>query len=602
MKSVRLLPLLIAAGCVDQAPKGVESQGTGANLSVDYFGGSDVVGFHFSIERVACDASDAFSPLLIEANVDLVDGIFPGQIELVEQVYSEETRHLGADLFTALEPGCYDVTAAPASAIDGDDWSPSSDCSVANADGLRVRDGQTTEATLISQCVGDEMGALDTLVTLNHPPVVSVDYPTEDRNGDGIANGDDGKFNYECEPVEICATIYDEDDDPIETDWNITPAAGVYSVTEGSLNVIGFEDGHRVWEQCIEVVTRLTDTYDVSVTVWDLGYEGGAITRIEDLVSPEQSRDVMVSPIHTNWAEEPLCFDDAGALVPVDGVDIHREAGCSYVSAEQYYCSGLYGVDADVVAFLCDGRDLDERALYPNCDGSDAGPPPPPAEVNCDGVDNDLDGTVDEGSSYTRAWSYSSGAGGSSGAGAIRSVHSDYSEYDSEYTFTAVIAGSAVNGAAIIVNQGGVPGSDEAPEIYVDCNSGSPIVSVYAYNAHNMFTAHSDGSNAAGTQAPDRVVSSLNDADFLRSAACSFDGTNTTMTLTVDATEINAHTPLYSSVWPRPIMDADLGVWFYPVAGARFTYTSGWVTGLTAPTYGGYDIHRVTTTETTECH
>jgi hypothetical protein len=259
-------------------------------------------------------------------------------------------------------------------------------------------------------------------------------------------------------------------------------------------------------------------------------------------------------------------------------------------------------VDADVVAFLCDGRDLDERALYPNCDGSDDGPPPPPAEVTCDGIDNDGDGTVDEGSSYTRAWSYTGGAGGSAGAGAIRSVRSDYSEYDSEYTFTAVIAGSAVNGAAIIVNQGGVPGSDEAPEIYVDCNSGSPIVSVYAYNAHNMFTAHSDGSNAAGIQAPDRVVSSLNDADFLRSAACSFDGTNTTMTLTVDATEINAHTPLYSSVWPRPIMDADLGVWFYPVAGARFTYSGGWVTGLTVPTYGGYDIHRVTTTETTECH
>ena len=109
------IPLLALAACVDAPADKAAGQGTGAKLSVDYFGGSDVVGFHFSIERVACDASDAFSPLLIEANVDLVDGIFPGMIALVEQVYSEETRHLGADLFTALEPGCYDVTAAPAS-------------------------------------------------------------------------------------------------------------------------------------------------------------------------------------------------------------------------------------------------------------------------------------------------------------------------------------------------------------------------------------------------------------------------------------------------------------------------------------------------------
>jgi hypothetical protein len=355
---------LATVACVD-GPSSSQKLGTGALLSVDYFGGSDVVGFHFQIERVACDASDAFEPLSIEANVDLVDGIFPGMISLVEETYDAASRHLGADLFTTLPAGCYDVTAAPASALDGDDWTPSSDCSVASTEGLEVRDGQTTEALLISQCVGDENGALDTLVTLNHPPVVSVDYPTDDRNGDGVANGDDGKFNYECEPVEICVTVTDVDDDPIDIDWNISPAA--FSFTPGPMTVIGFEDGHRVWEQCVEYVTRYTNTYDVTVTAWDLGYSGGSLVTIESLVSPEESHDSLVSPIHTNWIEDPLCFED-GVLVPAPGVDIHREPGCGITTAEQYYCSGAYAVDPEIVAFLCDGTDLNEELLYPTCD------------------------------------------------------------------------------------------------------------------------------------------------------------------------------------------------------------------------------------------
>ncbi len=603
MRNRTLIALLLASGCVDgaQKPAGL---GTGALLSMDYFGGSDVVGFHYEIERVACDASDAFSPLTIEENVDLVDGIFPGQIELVEQVYDETSRHLGADLFTTLPAGCYDVTAAPASAIDGDDWTPSTDCSVASADGLEVVDGQTTETTLISQCVGDEFGALDTLVTLNHPPVVSIDFPTEDRNGDGVANGDDGKFNYECEPVEVCATIYDEDDDPIEVDWTISPASGVFASSEGTLQVIGFENGHRVWEQCVEYVTRVTDTYDVNFTAWDLGYSGGSLVRIESLVAPESSRDDMDFPIHTNWAEEPLCYDADGDLVPAVGVDIHREAGCDYVTAEEWYCSGAYAVDPDVAEYVCEGTNLIEENLYPNCDGDNGGGPGTPPEVPCNGRDDDSDGTIDEGSVTTNVRSYSGGAGGSAGAGAIQSVSARYAEYDKSFTYTAVIRGSSANGFAAIVNNGGAPtGTNRDAEFYMDCGSGSPKVTVYGYNAYNMYTAHSDGSSAGGTQTPDRVASSINDPDFLRAASCTFDGTNTTMTFTVDATDINGHVGIHSGVaWDDPIIGSNIGIWFYPVAGATFTYSGGWVSTLTVPAYGGYDVHSAATTTTTECH
>ena len=200
------LPLLIGAsvtaGCIDPVSDRAES--TGAMLSVDYFGDTDVVGFHFNIERVACDAADAFTPFTVEANVNLVDGIFPGMIDLVEQTLDPDSRHLGADLFATLEAGCYDVMAPPAQEVSQDDFMPPVDCGTASIDGVEVRDGTTSEVTLISQCMGDENGALDTLVTLNHPPVVDVYFPTDDRDGDGYANDDDSKFAYECEPAEAC--------------------------------------------------------------------------------------------------------------------------------------------------------------------------------------------------------------------------------------------------------------------------------------------------------------------------------------------------------------------------------------------------------------
>jgi hypothetical protein len=362
----RLLTLLAltSTGCLDAKPEG--ARGTGALLSVDWLGGSDVVGFHFEIERVACDASDAFTPLSVVANVDLLDQAVPGQIEIVERTYDETSRHAAADLFATLPAGCYDVLAAPAAEIDGDDWVPSAECSVADAEGLSVVDGATTEVTLISQCVGDAVGALDTLVTLNHPPTVSVDFPTEDRDGDGIANGDDGKYAFECEPVEVCATITDPDDDPVEVVWASTGPA-VFSFVEGDLQPIGFEDGHRVWEQCVTVVGAEAGSEDWTVSAWDLGYASGSLVRIESLVSPETSNDSLDFPVHVSVSEEPLCFDESGALVPVDGQDVSRVAGCDYTTVEELYCSGVWPTDPAVVDFVCDGTSLIEERLYPPC-------------------------------------------------------------------------------------------------------------------------------------------------------------------------------------------------------------------------------------------
>jgi hypothetical protein len=351
---VALLAGVFVFGCTSSPGDG-PTETTGAALSVDYFGDTDVVGFHFMIERVECYPGEAFDASVLDVNVDLVDGIFPGMVELVEEHLDPDSKHLGADLFVTLEPGCYDVTATPAAEIDGDDWTPSADCGTAMAEGVEVFAGATTEATLISQCVGDENGALDTLVLLNHPPMLSVEI--------------DEKFNYECEAVEVCVTGYDPDDDPVEFDWMQVAGPGYFSLTPGPAEVIGYDDGHRIWQQCAEIVTRWTDSYDFSVTLYDLGYVGGVLTRIEDMVDGD-SHASMTFPIHTNWIEEPMCFDETGALVLALGVEIERAPGCSYTTAEYFYCNAgnAYGVDEVIRTYLCDGTDLLEEALYPACD------------------------------------------------------------------------------------------------------------------------------------------------------------------------------------------------------------------------------------------
>jgi len=355
MRSIVVLPVfLVAAACapVTEPADTSSPDGTGARLTVDYFGDTDVIGFHLQLDRVACDAYDAFEPNQIHANVNLLDGIMPGMVSVLEQSFDPDTRHLGADLFVSLEPGCYDVIATPSSAFTVDSYTPSLDCSTATDSALQVVDGQTTETLLVSQCVGDEMGAIDVAVAMNHAPVISVSI--------------DEKFNYECEPVNVCATAYDVDDDPIEFVWTNNSSTAEFSINVGPVELVGFEEGHRIWEQCTEIVTRFTTSYDFDVTVYDLGIDAGQTVRMEDVVDGV-SNDDLHFPIHTNWIEEPLCFDGDDNLVSADGVSIERAAGCDYTDAEEYYCD-MYG-DDPIAEYLCDASgNLIEEALYPVCD------------------------------------------------------------------------------------------------------------------------------------------------------------------------------------------------------------------------------------------
>lgn len=350
MRSLGIIILLSAAGCT-----ATTDLGTGAKLSVDYFGGTDAVGFHFTVDRVACYEGESFERSKTEFNVNLLDSIVPAMVTVVEETFDADSRHLAADLFTSLPAGCYDVEAAPASYMDVDvasDWKPSADCSVASLAGVEVEESVTTDVVLFSQCVGDEAGALDTTVVINNPPYLTVEI--------------DEKFNYECETVEVCVTGFDANDDPIAFAWDFT---GAYAKSISDKKIVGFEAGHRVWQQCADVTTRFTKTYDFSVSIYDLDATGA---RFEDRDDVTDSSATMQFPVHTNWIEEPMCMNAEGDAVAAAGSSVERYAGCAYTTAEAYYCNAAntYEVDADVRSFLCKETVLVESALYPTCPSS----------------------------------------------------------------------------------------------------------------------------------------------------------------------------------------------------------------------------------------
>ena len=356
MRPTFILPALALIAC--GAPEGDSPTSltrTGAALTVDYFGDTDVVGMHFEVTPIACDGEEAPDEDPLHFNVDLADNIYPGMVELMERRVDPASRHLGAELFVTLSPGCYDVLAVPASEIADDEWSPSEDCSTASASHVEVFAGETTAVEpLLSQCEGDPVGALDVTVLLNHPPSLSLEI--------------EKTTNYECEPVKVCATVEDVNDDPIEVVWTDNSWAGWYLIEEHEPEIVGFESGHRIWEVCADIVTRWTTEYDLHVEVFDLGVQDGELVRMEDLVETESSSAELAFQLRTNWIEDPLCLNEGGELEYAEGASIERYPGCNYTDAETFYCSGNYPVDDAVAEFLCDDEGgLIEEALYPEC-------------------------------------------------------------------------------------------------------------------------------------------------------------------------------------------------------------------------------------------
>jgi hypothetical protein len=267
-------------GSVESNEPGAQSttSSTGMALRMDILAETDVAGMAYSIERVSCDGED-FEAWSAEAQVDLEDLLLPGGLETFEdQPLDSDSEHLFADYFTVLPAGCYDVQITP---ID-ENGAASDDCASANAEGVEVQDGETTEILLVSQCEGPERGALDTVAVINHPPTLQT------------LTYEPSKFTTCGDEVEICATATDPDGDPIEFDWNFPEGV---NAEPGAISSNG-----EATIQCATVSADEGATYQLDLTVYDQFVDAGALVRAEDWLQERgenvESHDDLQFPLH----------------------------------------------------------------------------------------------------------------------------------------------------------------------------------------------------------------------------------------------------------------------------------------------------------------
>jgi Putative metal-binding motif len=338
---------LVSGACSSRDEMGVASEEkvpTGLQVQALVSDGTDVESISYSVQQVDCvtGASVGYPEVIY---VPLSSDYVPGDIaELEDNPLAADSAHLSADAFVVAPAGCFDVTATPL----GASGQASADCAIAKKSGVVVEQGQTVEVLLINQCAGDDPGALDAVAALNHEPVI-----------DDVWFGE-GKFICGSSGT-ICAAAHDPDGDPLEYALEL-PADALCSATP-----LPSEGDVLCWSLACSDFGKHT----FAVVVYDqLSGDAGPV-RIEDWLAAE------------GYASES--HSELNAFAYFEGISVYADAdgdGYGDPSSTSLACG-------DVVppGFVNNSDDCDDASNAVN----------PEASELCNGIDDDCDGTTDEG-------------------------------------------------------------------------------------------------------------------------------------------------------------------------------------------------------------
>jgi hypothetical protein len=317
------LALAGLAGCssTEQAEPATTSR-TGLDLIVGLDAQSDVTAMRFTLQRVSC-AGEPIEAFSVSVDKPLEDIRLPGGIPGFEDApFDGDSEHVFADMFLDVAPGCYRATTQPLAAGGANSVA----CAAATANSIQVNAGETTELLLINQCQGEGRGAVDIISGLNHPPaLLSLAFTRS-------------KFVVQCRVQEVCATVKDPENDPVEFVWTQVSGpplraqpwvARTEPQADGSVT------------QCVGMVPETPGEYGMKVTAYDLLHNpaGGGLMRIEDYLAQEgnplPSRTELSFPFYTADDGTP------GGCNPTSCFEQKQRAPNS--------TSGVYTVDPDGV-------------------------------------------------------------------------------------------------------------------------------------------------------------------------------------------------------------------------------------------------------------
>lgn len=135
---------------------------------------------------------------------------------------------------------------------------------------------------------------------------------------------------------------------------------------------------------------------------------------------------------------------------------------------------------------------------------------------------------------------------------------------------------------------------------YLDASTSVPKLTAYGYNGENGDTSYFDGSPAAGTQAPDRIATSVGTTNFAKQITVTNSAGKRTLGFTADVSGVNSFKPA-SSGWEGAKYGNEVGVWFHPVSGTTTDYNSaGYLKTFNPQHTGFYDTSHQGTTPVPE--
>jgi hypothetical protein len=186
-----------------------------------------------------------------------------------------------------------------------------------------------------------------------------------------------------------------------------------------------------------------------------------------------------------------------------------------------------------------------------------------------------------------------------SGAGQLTGVTSSYNAATQRLAWAASFVpnahGATPDGFWLALNDGPNPKgtAGELPIFYFDASKATgPILTAYGYNGENGNTSYYDGSPAAGTQAPDRIFSSLLSGNGIYDLTYTRNANGTvTMGFDIDASRVNGYRPINAGAnpWDGADFGSEIGVWFHPTARTQTSYTNGYLSNFTFSSQGWLD-------------
>jgi hypothetical protein len=258
----------------------VGSTGLALGMAVNTGDGTDVSSIEYKIDRVACFDGEEFEPLSRTVNARVEPATLPPEFE--GSPLDTSSSHPFADHFEVVPAGCYDIKATPLTSQNA----PSEECAAAIAQDIAVDDGMTTEVFMISQFKGAEVGAVDSVVAFNKPPLlVNLTYQPS-------------KFTSTGTLTTVCATAVDPNNDPIDFEWDLEDGGSCVGPNVSSATM----DGDKVTE-CVQITPNASGSYWFEVRMYDLlTGEDGKPQRIEAWLTehgyPNESHDSLRFPLY----------------------------------------------------------------------------------------------------------------------------------------------------------------------------------------------------------------------------------------------------------------------------------------------------------------